>query len=107
MANRGELIAERALLFSEASGSDLNELKVQIFSPTFADLTGLNAKLDQGAAICVVRFLGIAEPDVEIHGIDGVHALSQAADVDSLLKVVAKKNGYQLFWTSGEPYFED
>ncbi|MBB5944507.1 hypothetical protein GGR64_004119 [Xanthomonas arboricola] len=53
------------------------------------------------------KVFGVAEPDVEIHGIDGVHALSQAADVDSLLKVVAKKNGYQLFWTSGEPYFED
>ena len=105
--NRGELVAERALLFSGADDAVLKEFKVRIFAPMLISSEGADSRFDEGAAICVIEFFGLAEPDIEIHGIDGVHALRQASDVDVVLKGVARKNRCQFFWPSGEPYFEN
>ncbi|WP_369977409.1 hypothetical protein [Xanthomonas bundabergensis] len=104
---RGELVAERALLFSGADDAALEEFKVRIFAPVRIESKNVNFQFDEGAAVCVIELLGLAEQDIEIHGIDGVHALKQASDVDVVLKRIAKKNGYTFFWPSGEPYFED
>ncbi|MBN6100591.1 hypothetical protein JR064_00220 [Xanthomonas sp. CFBP 8703] len=103
--NRGELAAERALLFSGTDGAALREFKVRIFAPVLISPENTKFRVDEGA-ICVIELLGLAEPDIEIHGVDGVHALKQAADVDVVLEGVSRKNGYQFFWPSGEPYFE-
>lgn len=106
-SNRGQLVAERVLLFSESDDMALKEFKVKIFSPMLISPESADSRFDEGAAISIIELSGLAEPDVEIHGIDGIHALRQASDVDIVLRGVAKKNGYQFFWPSGEPYFEE
>ncbi|MDY4341498.1 hypothetical protein SLW56_17055 [Xanthomonas sp. LF07-6] len=106
-SDRGSVVAERVLLFSESSNKELKEFRVRIFSPTKVEPGDSNARIDDGAAKCLVEFLGISVPGIYIYGIDHVHALKQAADVDLLLKGIANKYGYNFFWGSGEPYFED
>ncbi|WP_150408935.1 hypothetical protein [Xanthomonas sontii] len=106
-SDRESVVAERTLLFSESNKTELKEFKVRIFSPIEVGPVDSNARIDDCAAKCLVEFFGISVPGVYIYGIDPLQALKLAADVDPLLKGVASKYGYNLFWKSGEPYFED
>jgi len=60
--------------------------------------------MDEGAAICTVHFDGLDEGSFDAHGIDPIHALAQAANIDGYLRAMTGK--YDFYWPTGEPYFE-
>jgi len=97
------IAAERQLLFSAVGDSVLKPLTVRITIPRPAN--GLrDVKTDPGTAFCVIQLYGLPESDVEVHGIDALHALAQAVDIDRILCVLRHK--YCFYWSTGEPYFE-
>jgi hypothetical protein len=61
--------------------------------------------LDAGSAVCAIAFEGLSVADVEVHGVDTLHALAEAVNVDIYLRGMAKK--FDFFWPTGEPYFDE
>jgi hypothetical protein len=45
------------------------------------------------------------ERSFDVHGIDPIHALAQAAAIDGYLRAMTSR--YDFYWLTGEPYFED
>lgn len=98
-------IAERELLYSLKGESARKKLVVRISAPYLVDESMVNFKFDPGTAGCTIEFDGLPESNIEVHGVDTLHALKLAADVDPYLKGLAKK--YDLYWSSGDPYFDE
>jgi len=97
-------IAERHLLFSPKGEMDRRKFIVRIFEPRLVTEATANFSFDDGASICSVEFDGLNETCIDIHGIDSIHALAQAVDIDPLLRAMESK--YCFYWSTGEPYFE-
>jgi hypothetical protein len=100
----GTVVAERELLCSLKGGSERRRCRVQVFLPELTEPSQISPRLDGGAASCRVAFDGVAIPPIEVHGIDSVHALGLAIDIDRHLRSFAAK--YDFYWATGEPYFE-
>ena len=96
------VIAERQLQYATKGGDQRRSLIVKIHAPREAAAVGY--QLDGGASICTVKFEGLPGVEFDVHGIDTVHALLQAADIDHHLRNLSTK--YDFFWASGEPYFD-
>ena len=96
------IIAERYLVYSD-KGSDLRrEFVVRVRAPQL--ITKADFNFDPGAATCDVEFDGISIKPITMHGVDTLHAVAQAVDLDKLLGEMSRK--FDFFWPSGEPYFE-
>lgn len=99
-------IAERELLYSLKGKLKQHKLVIRIGAPYPVDESVVSFKFDPGTAGCTIEFEGLPESLVEeVYGADSLQALALATDVDPYLKGLGKK--YDLYWPSGEPYFED
>ena len=54
---------------------------------------------------CDVQVCGLEEEGSKVYGADSLQAVHLASDVEFFLKGLQKK--YDLYWLSGEPYFEN
>lgn len=101
----GKFIATRELLYSDKSDSDRRKFVVRVSSPYPIAEGTVNFEFHPGASVCEIEIDGLPEKFVEkVYGIDSVHALSLAINIDPYLKGLKKR--YDLYWLSGEPYFE-
>lgn len=91
-----QCIAERRLLYSLKDSAVRKDLIIRIGVP-YTD--------ENGIVKCPVEWDGLFETFADIGGMDPLHALHLATDVDSLLKKL--QNKYDFFWEDGEPYFEE
>lgn len=91
-----KFIAERKLLFSQKDSDERKELIIRVGEPYWVN--------DEMAA-CPVEYEGLFEEFSDVCGVDLLHALHLAADIDPFLKELTKK--YDFYFSSGEPYFED
>lgn len=98
-------IPVRKLLFRRRGEQLLQPLVIRIRGPYLVRASKVKFKFDEGTSGCMIHFSGLCEDDVEVFGIDKLHALSLAVDVDPYLKGMSKK--YEFFWESGDPYFDD
>lgn len=101
-----KFIAERELLYSLKGSDSRDKLIVRISAPYLVEEGMVNFQFDPGTAGCTIKFEGL--PDVlveEVYGADSIQALNLASNIDSYLKGVQKK--YNLYWLTGEPYFDD
>lgn len=98
-------IAERELLYSLKGNSVREKLVVRICEPYLVDKNMVNFKCDPGTAGCTIEFDGLPEGDVDVYGVDTIQALHLASDLEPYLKGLEKK--YDLYWSSGEPYFDE
>ncbi len=89
-------IAERKLFYRSKGSSNHMELTIRIGIP-YID--------ENGMAKCPIEWDGLFENYADIGGVDLLHALQLASDVDSMLKKLQHK--YDFYWSTGEPYFED
>jgi len=105
MVNGKNFIAQRALLYSLKGNLNRHPFLVRVGAPYLINDTAANVKLDEGSAGCAIEFEGEDVTSIEVHGIDLIHALSLAVDIDRHLRSMTTK--YDFFWSSGEPYFED
>lgn len=99
-----QTIAERNLCFSLKGKHERKTFAVRVSAPRLVD-DSANFSFDDGAAVCTIEFNGLNESSFEVHGIDSIHALALAVDIDTHLKGMSKK--YDFYWLTGEPYFDE
>ena len=102
----GKFVATRELLYSQKGSSDRRKFVVRVSAPYPIEEGTVNFEFHPGASVCEIELDGLPEDFAEkVYGVDSIHALSLATDIDPYLKRVEKK--YDLYWSSGEPYFEE
>ena len=101
------IIAKRILLYS-LKGSDIrNKFIIRIGSPYIVDENMVEFSVgEEGLVGCRVETEGLEkEYQHEEYGVDEIQAINIATDVEPFLMRLKKK--YDLYWPSGEPYFEE
>lgn len=102
-----KILAKRKLLYSLKGEEVKSEMVVRIYAPypVSEDMVAFPIG-EEGLSGCHVEVDGLCdELCQDVYGVDDVQALHIAADIDPFLFRLRKK--YDLFWPSGEPYFED
>lgn len=100
-----KFIAGRKLLYSLKGSNVRNEFFIGITAPYSVDQSMVNFPIGNGFMGCDVRISGLEEEGSKVYGADSLQALHLASDIESFLKRLQSK--YDLYWLSGEPYFED
>jgi hypothetical protein len=100
-------VAERTLQYRASTGGELQTLIVRVLPPFLLQEGQVNFPFQPGTAGCTVRIDGLPESLEEVtYGADVLQALELAVTgVEPMLKRVAKQ--HELFFLTGEPYFED
>ena len=94
-----QCIAERQLLYSSKDSVERHPITVRILQPTVVDAT-------DGTGQCIVEVHGLPKPVSErYYGADTLQALQLAADVEPLLKRLARE--FDFFFPTGEGYFDE
>jgi hypothetical protein len=97
-------VAERKLLYS-VKGSDVRkEFTIRIGVPYQVREDMVDFPIANGIFGCHVEIEGLNETYSEVYGADVVQAINIATDLEPFLKRLQTK--YDLFWASGDPYFE-
>lgn len=100
-------IAERRLLLA-LKGSDFQkEFTIRLSEPYSVQQSTVSFSIGKdGIWACQVQIEGVDEADREVYGADALQAIELASSsVEPFLKRLHKK--YDLFYPSGEPYFDD
>ncbi len=101
-----KIIARRELLYSLKKKNIKNKMVVCIHAPYIVDQNMVDFPIGEGIVGSHVEVVGLEESfHQEVYGVDEIQALHLAADVGPFLKRLTKK--YDLYWLSGEHYFED
>lgn len=90
-------IAERGLIAVSKQTGERKEFVVHIGMP-FWDA-------DMEFASCPIEWHGLFDHVAPAKGIDLLHAVQQASDIDPMLEALQAK--YTFYWPSGEEYFDD
>lgn len=98
-------IAQRELLFARKGEQRKSNLTVRVSAPYLVQRTRGGTTLDPGAAACEIAFDGLGIENIELHGIDTIHALAQAIDIDKYLR--GFEGRLDFYWPTGEPYFDE
>jgi hypothetical protein len=99
-------IAERRLFFSDKGQLERKRLVIRIYALRPVEADSVTFRVDGDTAICVVEFEGLPDVALEkIYGADSLQALQLAVDVEPVLKRLSKQ--YDLYFPSGEGYFDD
>jgi hypothetical protein len=101
-----QCIATRKLLFSPRGSNVRQPFEVQVLAPRELQSGEVEFEFSEGTAVCVVQLEGLpASLSERMYGADSLQALQLASDVEPLLRRLSKK--YDLFFPSGESYFEE
>jgi hypothetical protein len=101
-ARMQHFIAQRRLLYSRKGSDVRHEFSIRLGVPYTVEEDSHPA--GKGAAGCHVELRGLEETYPDVYGVDSLQAVNLASDVEPLLRRLQKK--YDLFWLSGDPYFE-
>jgi len=97
-------IAERNLSCC-VKGSDARiELTIRIGKPFPVTDGMVNFKVEGSFFGCSIDVIGIEEKHPDVFGADSMQAVNIASNIEPFLRRL--KNKYDLYWLSGEPYFE-
>ncbi len=100
-----KFVAERKLLYSDKGSDKRKELIIRIGLPYQVESGMVDFPVGNGFVGCHVEVDGLEEEYSEVYGCDAIQALNIASDLEPFLERLQKK--YDLFWFSGEPYFDD
>jgi hypothetical protein len=103
--NAKNVLVQRELLYSLKGTPGRHRFVIRVGNPYRLDRNTATFVFDEGAAGCKVEFEGNEVSSIDVHGIDLLHALALAVDVDRHLRAMTGK--YDFYWPTGEPYFED
>jgi hypothetical protein len=101
-----DVIAIRELEYITKGETEKRKLAIKVFKPFELVEGQVSFPFSPGAAGCEVVFEGL-ETDYYnsvTYGADSLQAIQLTADVEPILKRINKK--YELFFPTGEPYFE-
>lgn len=91
-----EYVVERKMILEVIETGERRNMTIRIGFPYW--------RPDDEFASCPVEYEGLFESVVDARGVDMLHALALAADVDSMLNY--QRNRYRFYWPNGEPYFD-
>lgn len=101
-----KFIAKRELLYSLKESSTRQKFCIRISAPYLIEEGMVSFRFDPGTAACKIEFDGLPDSLTEVvYGMDSLQAVNLASNIEPLLGRLQKK--YDLYWLSGEPYFED
>lgn len=101
-----KIIAERKLLYSQKSSDARHELVIRIGAPYNVTQDMVKFPIGEGLVGCHVETSGLGnEYTHEVYGVDGIQALELASNIEPYLESLSKK--YNLYWPTGEDYFEE
>lgn len=93
-------------MYSQKGSFEKSNFVVRVSAPYPIEEGSVNFQFRPGDYVCEVEFCGLPETFIEkVYGVDAIQAVFLAANVDGYLKGLEKK--YDLYWLSGEPYFEE
>jgi hypothetical protein len=98
-------IAERRLLVSRKNSRDKWEVCFKVSEPYVMQADDVQFSVDGVIAACRVEIEGLDVPALEVHGVDFLHAINMATDIEPLVESLSGR--YDFFWITGEPYFDD
>lgn len=98
-------IAERRLLYALKGSDTRKEFVIGISAPYLVSQSMVTYPIGEGFAGCDLRLEGIDEEGEKLYGADSLQAVNLASNVEAFLKRLQEK--YDLFWLSGESYFEN
>ena len=99
-----KFIAQRELLYSAKSQGERRKFVVGISAPYLVKEGSVKFKFDPGATACRIEFEGLPEEAIEVVGADSLQAVQLASNIDPYIKGLEKR--YDVYWPTGEPYFE-
>jgi hypothetical protein len=101
-----ETIAERRLSWAKKGDPSRSEFVIRIGAPFVVEPGSVDFPVSEGTGACRIEFVGfpVAVEDT-VYGADTVQALQLAIDVDPLLKRFSDR--YDIYFPTGEPYFEE
>ena len=97
-------IAKRTLLYAELGQRQQHKFEIRITQPGPVEPGSSSVPLDEDAMACWVKFDNFPEKDMVFYGADQLQALQFAVDIEPYLRAMSKK--YDLFYDTGEPYFD-
>jgi len=99
-----DCIAERTLLYSEKGSDEKIEFQIRIGTPHIVQQAEVDFEVDGETAACVLEVTGPFGIDEKTYGADLLQALQLSVDVDTRLRAITE--GYEIYFPSGEQYFE-
>jgi hypothetical protein len=105
-ASMSRTVAKRELLYS-LKGSDIRKkFLIRISYPFIVNQDTVNFDIGEGLMGCHIDTEGLEKEYYhDVYGVDEIQAINIASNVDPFLERLSKK--YDLFWLSGEPYFDE
>lgn len=103
--NHNESLAVRELLFCRKGDRQRKKLTIRIRPPQLVDENSVDFNFDEGTARCSVEFDELSQLNHDVFGVDKLHALSLAVDIDPCIKSIMID--YDFYWLDGSPYFEE
>jgi len=101
-----DLIAQRQLLYTTPVDATPRPFTVGITAPhevgQDADATALHDPM----AACEIVFEGLPVDPIVVRAADSLQAVQHAADIDPVLRELARERGFTFFWDDGSAYFE-
>ena len=99
------VIAERNLLYSLKGCSTRRRFVIKVNMPYHVDESMDDFIYNLELYACTIEFNGLPETFTrKVFGADSVQVLQLATDIDGYVKGLEKI--YDIFWPTGEPYFE-
>ena len=89
-------IAERHLILEVIETGERRNLVIRIGMPYWLP--------EDPFASCPREYEGLFDKVADAAGVDLIHALHLATDIDSMLKFQTK---YRFYWPDGSPYFDE
>ena len=100
-------IAKRTLFYSDIGSSFRRKLVINVGCPYLVDQNKVDFPIgEEGLVGCHIETEGLdVEYRHEVYGVDEIQAVNIATNIEPFLTRLNKK--YNLFWESGEPYFDN
>jgi len=100
-------IAKRVLFYSEKGSNIRNKFIIRIGFPYVADENMVDFIIgEEGVVGCHIETDGLPnEHQDDVYGVDEIQAINMASNVEPFLMRLQKE--YDLYWQSGEAYFDD
>lgn len=97
-------IAERKLRYAEKDSNQKKNFTIRISMPFVVRQSMVNFPLDGEMFACQIEVENLNESYPFVYGADGIQAINLASNLEPFIKRLQEK--YDIFWESGDPYFE-
>ncbi|TVZ41984.1 hypothetical protein P886_1336 [Alteromonadaceae bacterium 2753L.S.0a.02] len=98
------IVANRTLKLKHKRSDNLSSLTINVGNPRLLSKEEIGYSENSTVSACEVEFIGLPIETIIVHGIDSIHAIQQAVQIDKYL--TKYRNEYEFYYISGDLYFE-